>query len=119
MAQVYSHSQFYTPILVPIVIAEPGPARFTVTGPLSTDDDRTRANATIQIHVQIRQDTTQTVANGHNVMTGVGLMDWTCEMVVAAGGFQPGPAIGIASTVEHYASEHPKNYNWTQELTFE
>jgi hypothetical protein len=118
MASVYSHSQFYTPIPVPNIIDAPG-ASFTITGPLSTDPDRTRANATIQIHVQIRQDTTQTVANGHNVMTGVGLMDWTCELEVAAGHFEPGPAIGIASTVEHYASEHPKHYDWTQDLTFE
>ena len=62
-----SHSQFDNQYPVP-----PGPAGaqigpggvFDVTGPLETDEDRIRDEATISIFVQILQTQTQTVATG-------------------------------------------------------
>ena len=115
-----SHSQFDTPIDVPI---DPGGGQlgvnevFEVTGPLVTDDDREGDNATISIFVQILQTQTQTVASGSNVMHGAGLTRWECPLTIQSGDFQLGSALGIATTVEQYSDPDEQYiWTWTQKL---
>jgi hypothetical protein len=93
---------------------------FLVTGPLSTDEDRIRDEATITIVVRIIQTQTQTVAIGKNVFSGVGLTRWSCPVTIQSGGFQAGFAIGIATTVETYSEpdEH-YTYTWSQKFKYQ
>ena len=113
-----SHSQFDTPI--PMESIQETPPGLIVTGPLSTDPDRIRDNATISILVQITQTQTHTVASGHNVIQGVGLMRWSCPVTLQSGGFRPGLALGIATTVEQYSDPDEQYiWTWTQKLKFQ
>lgn len=119
-----SHSQFDPEYSLATILAtiqaseaEPGKSQVTITGPLETDEDRIRDEATISIFVQILQTQTQTEANGTNVIHGVGLKRWECPVTIQSGGFRPGPALGIATTVEQY-SKPKEHYSWTWSQKF-
>ena len=121
-----SHSQFDPEYLLATIQAtiqaseaEPGKSQVTITGPLETDEDRIRDDATISIFVEILQTQTQTVASGSNVMHGAGLTRWECPVTIQSGDFQLGSALGIATTVEQYSDpEEHYTYHWTQKVKF-